>query len=112
MSGAVESMSKLLPGILDSIDEGLIAVDHDGRILFMNRRFARMVGGITRNEWLGRAITELRPHFESHLPSADPLAEELGSRDKSRHALRWRRLRDRGLATTRAVRGRMHACQW
>jgi PAS domain S-box-containing protein len=102
VSGAVEAMIRLLPGILDSIDEGLIAVDHDGRILFMNRRFARMVGDVTRDEWLGRPINELRPHFESHLPSADPLAEKRGAGDKSRHAVDFEWLGEKGILNLRA----------
>jgi PAS domain S-box-containing protein len=90
----------LLPGIFDSIDAGVIALDNERRILFLNRRFARMIG-VRRDDWLGRTIEELRPLFESHLPSADPLANGASDpREKRSVDFEW--LGNQGLLSLRS----------
>jgi PAS domain S-box-containing protein len=97
----VEHTAKLLPGILDSIEEAVIAVDGAKRIVFMNRRFARMVG-VPRPEWTGRPVEELRPYFESHLPSADPLSEELDESSRGvRHSVELEWLAENGIINLR-----------
>jgi PAS domain S-box-containing protein len=98
----VELATGLLPGVLDSIEEGVMALDNERRILFMNRRFARMVG-VPRSEWIGRPVEELRPYFESHLPSADPLAGDEGEPNRGiRHAVELEWLAEGGLVNLRS----------
>ena len=97
----VEPSTKLLPGILDSIEEAVIALDEERRILFMNRRFARMVG-VPRTEWTGRSVDDLRPYFESHLPSADPLSEEFDEVSRGvRQSLEFEWLAENGIVHLR-----------
>jgi PAS domain S-box-containing protein len=96
-------MSDSLPAIFDSIDSGVIALDNERRILFLNRRFARMVG-VPRNEWIGRPVDELRPFFESHLPSVDPLAHdaEYDQEPKKKRGVDFEWLADQGILNLRS----------
>jgi PAS domain S-box-containing protein len=95
-------MSPFLPAIFDSIDSGVIALDDERKILFLNRRFARMVG-VPRDEWIGRPVDELRPYFERHLPSVDPLAHNaLFVQDpKKKQGFDFEWLADQGLLNLR-----------
>ena len=96
-------MTTFLPGILDSLDAGVIAVDTERHILFMNRRFARMIG-VVRDNWIGRSIEELRPLFDSHLPSADPLLDDAhrGGTPKDKHTTDFEWLSEGGIVKLRS----------
>ena len=96
-------MTTFLPGILDSLDAGVIAVDVERHILFMNRRFARMIG-VVRDNWIGRSIEELRPLFDSHLPSADPLSDDAqrGGNPKDKHTTDFEWLSEGGIVKLRS----------
>jgi len=49
-------MDALLQGIVDSLASGILAVDLENRILFLNRSLARGLG-VEREEWAGRPIS-------------------------------------------------------
>jgi PAS domain S-box-containing protein len=80
--------------ILNSLPSGILAVDMESRILFINRTMARHLG-IRAEEWKGRHAAELLGQVASHLVSAD---EVFGSRlawarqpeEKASHELDWK----------------------
>lgn len=62
-----ESHKELLELILHSTQEGIISIDNATRITFFNRP-AEIMFGYSRNEVLGRKITELIPEFYTYRP--------------------------------------------
>ena len=43
--------------VLDALEEGILAIDRDGDVIFMNRSAARMMGLTQREEYLGRPLS-------------------------------------------------------
>jgi PAS domain S-box-containing protein len=48
--------------ILESIDDGFYAIDHEWRFLYVNRQAERL-WGVRREDILGRSVFEVYPHF-------------------------------------------------
>jgi PAS domain S-box-containing protein len=69
-------MAELNLEILDSLSTGVLAVDRENRILFLNRSFARSLK-ITREEWLGRPAAELGKVLSSMVVSAESFETQL-----------------------------------
>ena len=64
-------MKPALPtSILDSLSSGILAVDLENRILFLNRAWSRRLG-IEREHWLGRPAAELASIMEPRLASPE-----------------------------------------
>ena len=61
--------------ILSSIGEGVVVVDQDGKIIFVNKVFERLVGWETK-EMLGRSIIEVIPR-EDDQGNTIPFKEEI-----------------------------------
>jgi PAS domain S-box-containing protein len=61
-------MAGLPTQILDSLSSGILAVDRENRIIFLNRALLRLLG-IDRDEWLGRPVGELLSAIEPHVAS-------------------------------------------
>ncbi len=62
--------------ILDSLSSGVIAVDTENRVVFLNRAFCKRLG-IHAEEWKGRHAAELMGVLAPHLVSAE---EKFGNR--------------------------------
>jgi signal transduction histidine kinase len=56
--------------ILDCLSSGVLAVDLENRILFLNRAWSHQLG-IDREHWLGRPVTELAGIIEPRLVSPE-----------------------------------------
>ena len=54
--------------ILDSLTSGVLAVDMDGRAVFVNAALSRDLG-VDREKWEGRPATELFRPVTSQVPS-------------------------------------------
>ncbi len=54
--------------ILDSLTSGILAVDLENRVLFVNEALSRRLG-IDREAWLGRPAAELFSFVQRHLPA-------------------------------------------
>lgn len=59
-------MSSLPTEVLDSLASGILALDLENRILFLNRALARRLG-VEREQWLGRPLADLAELVEPHL---------------------------------------------
>lgn len=56
---AISAMFSVRDNILESIDEGVVAVDGDGNVLFANAVAEKMLGGQEKNEIIGKNLTSL-----------------------------------------------------
>lgn len=56
---AISAMFSVRDNILESIDEGVVAVDGDGNVLFANTVAEKMLGGQEKNEIIGKNLTSL-----------------------------------------------------
>lgn len=56
---AISAMFSVRDNILESIDEGVVAVDGDGKVLFANAVAEKMLGGQEKNEIIGKNLTSL-----------------------------------------------------
>lgn len=56
---AISAMFSVRDNILESIDEGVVAVDGDGNVLFANAVAEKMLGGQEKNEIIGKTLTSL-----------------------------------------------------
>ena len=87
-------MSGLSTELLNSLASGVLAVDLENRIVFLNRAMARRIG-VKAEEWVGRHAAELLGLVAPRLVSAE---EEFGSRlawqrdpkAKHSHQLEWK----------------------
>ena len=64
-------MSEIGLGILNSLSSGILAVDLEYRVLFINRVFA-LRAGLCAEDWLGRPLDELTRFLSPRLVSGDP----------------------------------------
>jgi signal transduction histidine kinase len=69
-------MSSLSLDVLDSLASGVLALDAENRILFLNRALAARLGAEPQ-AWTGRPLAELAPLFQSHLSSQFDLQSRL-----------------------------------
>ncbi len=77
-------IDRLPTTIVDSLTSGILAVDLDNRVLFVNRALSQRLG-IHRDAWLGRPVAELFRVVESHLPAKQASFSRLdGLRDSVR----------------------------
>ena len=56
---AISAMFSVRDNILESIDEGVVAVDGDGNVLFANAVAEKMLGGQEKSEIIGKNLTSL-----------------------------------------------------
>ena len=56
---AISAMFSVRDNILESIDEGVVAVDGDGKVLFANAVAEKMLGGQEKNKIIGKNLTSL-----------------------------------------------------
>ena len=56
---AISAMFSVRDNILESIDEGVVAVDGDGNVLFVNTVAEKMLGGQGKSEIIGKNLTSL-----------------------------------------------------
>ena len=56
---AISAMFSVRDNILESIDEGVVAVDVDGNVLFVNTVAEKMLGGQGKSEIIGKNLTSL-----------------------------------------------------
>ncbi len=63
--------------ILDSLSSGILALDAERRIVFLNRALARRLR-IEREEWMGKPVGALASLVEPHLSSPEALDQYLG----------------------------------
>ncbi|MFR7933136.1 MAG: sensor histidine kinase [Acutalibacteraceae bacterium] len=56
---AISAMFSVRDNILESIDEGVVAVDGDGNVLFANTVAEKMLGGQEKSEIIGKNLTSL-----------------------------------------------------
>lgn len=76
-----ETIKKIIPVLLDTIDDGLIVTDHLLQIVWCNTRFSKLTGIRIVNE--GQKFLEL-----VHLPDADFLLQQLTYPDNPTNKLR------------------------
>lgn len=76
--------------VLDSLDAGVLAVDRQNRILYLNRRLARSLN-LGREEWVGRPAADLARVVAPVITSAESFESQLQwqAREKEEH---WRDL--------------------
>ena len=61
-------MSALPTDVLDSLASGILVIDRESRVLFLNRALADLLG-LNRNDWAGRRAAELATLIEPRLSS-------------------------------------------
>jgi len=62
--------------VLDSLDAGVLAVDRQNRILYLNRRLARSLN-LNREEWVGRPAADLARVVAPLITSAESFESQL-----------------------------------
>jgi len=71
LTAEANDRERYIRSVMESLREGLIALDSDGRILAWNRTMEQWCG-VPGDELLGRALFDVNPNFK-HEPVAEPL---------------------------------------
>jgi len=65
--------------IFDSLASGLLAVDYENRVLFLNRILGQRLG-VERGAWIGRPVEELFRKFSAQVENPEALRQRLNWR--------------------------------